>query len=255
MILNITILGSGTSMGVPMIGCNCSVCSSSDSRDKRLRSSVLLEADGKNIVIDTGPDFRQQMLQNHVAHLDGVLLTHEHNDHIAGLDDVRAFNWINGSFVNVYGESRVLKSLRKGFPYAFSETKYSGLPEIKLNEIGEKPFFVEGIKILPIRVMHHKLPILGYRIDDFTYITDVNSIPESEFDKIIGTKVLVIVGLRKEPHISHYSLCQALEVIEKVKPEKAYITHISHQLGLHSEINKTLPEGVELAYDGLKIEL
>ncbi len=255
MILNITILGSGTSMGVPMIGCNCSVCSSSDSRDKRLRSSVLLEADGKNIVIDTGPDFRQQMLQNRVAHLDAVLLTHEHNDHIAGLDDVRAFNWINGSSVNVYAEPRVLNSLRKGFSYAFSEIKFSGLPEITLNEIGELAFFVEGIKILPIRVMHHQLPILGYRIDDFTYITDVNSIPESEFDKIIGTKVLVIDGLRKEPHISHYSLCQALEVVEKVKPYKAYITHISHQLGLHSEVNKTLPEGVELAYDGLQIEL
>lgn len=253
--LNITILGSGTSLGVPMIACKCPVCISSNSKDKRLRSSVLIEASGKNIVIDTGPDFRQQMLQNKVMHLNGILFTHEHKDHTAGLDDVRAFNWINGTLANVYGESRVLDSLRQEFSYAFSESKYPGLPEIILHEIGEKPFSFEGIEIVPIRVMHHKLPVLGFRIEDFTYITDANTIPEPEFEKLVGTKVLVIDGLRHEPHISHFSLQQALDVISLVKPEQAFITHISHQLGLHHEVNKMLPQGVELAYDGLLIKI
>ena len=253
--LNITILGSGTSLGVPMIACKCAVCTSKNPKDKRLRSSVLIEAEGKNIVIDTGPDFRQQMLQNKVTHLNGILFTHEHKDHTAGLDDVRAFNWINGTLANVYGESRVLDSLRKEFSYAFSESKYPGLPEIILHEIGEKPFSIEGIEIIPIRVMHHKLPVLGFRIADFAYITDVNTIPEQQFETLAGTKVLVIDGLRHEPHISHFSLQQALEVINLVKPEKAYITHISHQLGLHNEVNETLPQGVDLAYDGLLIKI
>lgn len=238
-----------------MIACKCAVCNSPNSRDKRLRSSVLIEAEGKNIVIDTGPDFRQQMLQNNVSHLDGILFTHEHKDHTAGLDDVRAFNWINGTLANVYGESRVLDSLRKEFSYAFSESKYPGLPEIILHEIGEMPFIIEGIEIVPIRVMHHKLPVLGFRIKDFTYITDAKTIPESEYDKMLGTKVLVIDGLRNEPHISHFSLQEALDVISLVKPEQAYITHISHQLGLHNEVNKMLPKGVELAYDGLRLTI
>lgn len=215
----------------------------------------MIEASGKNIVIDTGPDFRQQMLQNKVMHLNGILFTHEHKDHTAGLDDVRAFNWINGTLANVYGESRVLDSLRQEFSYAFSESKYPGLPEIILHEIGEKPFSFEGIEIVPIRVMHHKLPVLGFRIEDFTYITDANTIPEPEFEKLVGTKVLVIDGLRHEPHISHFSLQQALDVISLVKPEQAFITHISHQLGLHHEVNKMLPQGVELAYDGLLIKI
>ncbi len=247
----ITLLGTGTSLGVPMIACKCPVCLSSNTKDKRLRSSVLIETEGKNIIIDTGPDFRYQMLRSNTLYLDGILITHAHKDHTAGLDDVRAFNWINSSPANVYGEPDVLESLRQEFAYAFSESKYPGLPEIVLHDIDENPFYIGDIPIIPIRVMHHRLPILGFRIGDFTYITDSNYVPETEFDKIIGSKVIVIDGLRIKPHISHFNLEQAIELIQKWKPQQAYITHISHQMGLHDEVNKRLPEGIELGYDGL----
>lgn len=251
----ITFLGTGTSLGVPMIACQCPICHSSDKKDKRLRSSVLIEIEGRNILIDAGPDFRWQMLRSKTLHLDGILITHEHKDHTAGLDDVRAFNWLNNTPCHVYAEERVLKSLRQEFAYAFSESKYPGLPEVILNEIDDHPFAIEGIQIIPIRAMHHRLPVFGFRIGDFTYITDANYIPKEEYHKIYGSKVLVLNGLRPEPHVSHFSLPQALEMIEVLKPERAYITHISHQLGFHRTVNDTLPPGVELAYDGLQIEI
>jgi phosphoribosyl 1,2-cyclic phosphate phosphodiesterase len=247
----ITLLGTGTSFGVPMIACKCPVCLSSDPKDNRLRSSVLIESGGQNIIIDTGPDFRYQMLRSKTMHLDGILITHAHKDHTAGLDDVRAFNWINGTPAMVYGESEVLESLRREFAYAFSDSKYPGLPEINLHSIDENPFFIGNIQIIPIRAHHHRLPVLGFRIGDFTYITDSNHVPKSEFSKIAGSKVIVINGLRHESHISHFNLNQALALIEQWKPQQAYITHISHQMGLHKDVNAILPDGVELGYDGL----
>ncbi len=255
MSLRITILGSGTSLGVPMIACSCKVCQSTNPKDKRQRASVLIQSGETNLVIDTGPDFRMQMLQSGLTHLEGILITHSHKDHTAGLDDVRAFNWINNTPAHVYAEAPVIKSLRQEFAYAFSESKYPGLPEIILNKIDEHPFEIEGIPIIPIRVMHHLLPILGFRIGDFTYLTDTNHVPEREYSKIRGSKVLVVDGLRHDTHISHFNLSQALELIAELKPDKAYITHISHQMGLHDTINPTLPPNVELAYDGLLIEL
>ena len=238
-----------------MVACQCPVCRSTDPRDKRLRSSVLVEANGKNFIIDTGPDFRYQMLRSNITHLEGILITHAHKDHTAGLDDVRALNWINSTPANVYGEPNVLESLRQEFSYAFSESKYPGLPEIVLHGIDEHPFEVEGIPIIPIRVMHHHLPVMGFRIGDFTYITDANYIAEEEFPKIEGSKVVVIDGLRHEPHISHFHLQQALDLIAIWKPERAFITHISHQLGRYRDVNPTLPKGVELGYDGLSFEI
>jgi phosphoribosyl 1,2-cyclic phosphate phosphodiesterase len=249
--LKVTILGSGTSLGVPVIGCNCRVCSSKNEKDKRLRTSALIQIEDVNILIDAGPDFRGQMLKSNTHHLEAILLTHEHRDHTAGLDDVRAFNWINGSPVNVYAESNVLDSLRQMFFYAFAESKYPGVPEFLVHEIGEDVFFINNIKVTPIRGVHSKLPVLGFRIGAFTYITDMNYIAPNQIEKIAGSKVIVINGLRHEYHHSHFNLQQALDLIRIWKPKQAYITHISHQLGLHEEVNKTLPEGVELAYDGL----
>lgn len=253
--MKVTILGSGTSMGVPMIACKCEVCQSSNPKDKRMRSSVLLQINGKNIVVDAGPDFRMQMLNAAITHLDGILITHSHKDHVAGLDDVRAFNWINHTPVEVFAEPNVIQSLRQEFFYAFEETKLLGLPDISLNKIGTNSFKVDEISVTPIRLMHHKLPVLGFRVHDFAYLTDTNQIPAYELHKLHGVKVLVIDGLRIKEHISHFNLAQALDVIEMLKPQKAYITHISHQMGLHNEVNKTLPHGVELAFDGLVIDL
>ena len=238
-----------------MIGCNCSVCTSENPRDKRMRSAVLMQTENKNIVIDTGPDFRMQMLNSGISHLDGVLITHSHKDHVAGLDDVRAFNLINKAPVQVYAEANVLRSIKQEFSYAFSDFKYPGLPEINLTEISTEHFVVAGISITPIRLMHHKLPILGFRTGDFSYLTDTNHIPQEEFYKLEGTKVLVIDGLRIREHTSHFNLEQALRVIEILQPQKAYITHISHRMGLHDDVNAFLPKGVELAYDGLVIDL
>lgn len=248
----ITILGSGTSGGVPMIACKCEVCTSQNPKDKRLRSAVLVQTNTKNIVIDTGPDFRMQMLTADVTHLEDVLITHSHKDHLAGLDDVRAFNMINKKSVTVYAEQNVVDVIKNDFFYAFSDIKFTSLPQIKLQIIDDKPFFIDDIEIIPIRLMHYKLPIFGYRIGDFAYLTDTNHIPESEFSKLENLKVLVIDALRKKEHISHFNLEQVLEVIEKIAPEKAYLTHISHQMGLHDVVNAELPENIELAYDGLQ---
>ena len=238
-----------------MIGCECNVCTSTSSFDKRLRVSVLIEIDGKNIVIDTGPDFRYQMLRAKVKHLEAILITHEHKDHVAGLDDVRAFNYLQKKEMNVYAHKRVHGSLEREFHYAFADFKYPGVPLIKLNEIQNVPFLVDGVEIVPIEVMHHLLPVLGFRIGDFTYITDAKSISDIEKEKIKGTQVLVINALQKQGHISHFTLEEAINFAREMKAEKTYFTHISHRMGKHSDISQELPEGVALAYDNLVIEL
>ena len=253
--MKITFLGTGTSQGVPLIACSCKVCLSGDSRDKRLRSSILIEDKGKTIVIDTGPDFRQQMLRENVKTLDAVVFTHEHKDHTAGFDDIRAFNFIHKKKMDVYASARVQEAIRREFAYIFSDFKYPGIPEINLHLLENELTVIEGIDFLPIEVIHYKLPVFGFRINDFTYITDANYISDIEKEKIKGSKILVLNALRREPHISHNTLEQAVQLVKEMKPEKAYFTHISHQLGLHADVEKELPPGIELAYDGFKIEL
>lgn len=253
--MKITFLGTGTSQGVPLIACPCNVCQSTDSRDKRLRSSVMIEDRGKTLVIDTGPDFRQQMLREDVKNVDAVLFTHEHKDHIAGFDDIRAFNFLNKKKMEVYASARVQEAIRREFAYIFSDFKYPGIPEINLHLLENKQLSVEGVPVLPIEVMHYKLPVFGFRINDFTYITDANHISDIEKEKIAGTKVLVLNALRREPHISHFTFAQAIELAQELNVPKVYFTHISHQLGLHTEVQNELPSNIELAYDGLKIEL
>ncbi|MFT2007971.1 MBL fold metallo-hydrolase [Pontibacter sp. 13R65] len=253
--MKITFLGTGTSQGVPVIGCSCEVCCSVDYRDKRLRVSVHLQIGDKSLIIDTGPDFRQQVLRERIKTLDALLFTHEHKDHTAGLDDIRAYNFLQKKDMPVYGEQRVLNQLKQEFPYIFSGANYPGIPRVALHPVTEAPFEVEGILVTPIRVLHYKLPVLGYRIGDFTYITDVNYIAPEEMDKIRGSKVVVLDALRREPHISHYSLQEALDVLAELRPEKAYITHISHLMGQHRHVEMQLPDFVSLAHDGLQIEV
>jgi len=254
--VKITLLGTGTSQGVPMIGCNCQVCLSKDKKDKRLRSSVLIEHNNTTVVIDAGPDFRYQMLRAGVKNLDAVLLTHEHYDHVAGLDDIRAFNRIRKRPMDVYAEKRVLTRVEHELDYAFGDRKLPGLPSIRLNEIDESESFTVGnIDFIPLRTLHHKLPVLGFRAGDFAYITDTNFIPQETFEKLRGVRTLVLNALRIKPHISHFNLEQAVEAMKKINPEKGIFTHMSHQIGLHTEVNKSLPEGMELGYDGLEIIL
>ncbi len=251
----ITFLGTGTSQGVPMIGCPCNVCKSVSSFDKRLRSSVMIESEGKRVVIDTGPDFRQQMLREDVTSLDAVVFTHEHKDHIAGLDDVRAFNYLNKTSMNVYATTQVQEALKREFFYVFSGVNYPGIPRLTLNTINDKPFEVSGMKFIPIPMKHLDLPVLGFRIGNFTYITDANFIPDESKALIKGTEVLVLNALRREKHISHFNLEEALELVDEFKPKQTYFTHISHQLGLHDEVNAELPENVSCAWDGLRVDL
>lgn len=253
--MKITFLGTGTSQGVPLIACTCEVCTSEDARDKRLRTSILLEFNDIAIVVDTGPDFRQQMLREKVKRLDAVLFTHEHKDHIAGLDDIRAFNFILKRKIDVYASNRVQDAIRREFAYIFSDTKYPGIPEIELHTIQNKPFEIQGIPVIPIEVLHYKLSVFAFRFGDFVYITDANAISQQEKKKIMGCKILVINALRRQAHVSHFTLQEALDLIAELKPEKAYLTHISHQLGKHSNIEKELPSGVFQAYDGLQIQL
>jgi len=253
--VKVTFLGSGTSQGIPVIACSCAVCTSVDTRDKRLRSSILLQVDDKNIVIDSGPDFRYQMLRAGVTHLDALVFTHEHKDHTAGLDDIRAFNYKQGESINVYAHKRVQDALKKEFSYIFAHHKYPGIPQLDLFEIGHHPFEVAGVPFIPIEVMHFQLPVLGFRIADFTYITDAKTVSDVEKAKIKGTKVLVINALQQEKHISHFTLEEALAFAQEIGAEKTYFTHISHRLGTHQKISELLPAGVELAYDGLCIEL
>jgi phosphoribosyl 1,2-cyclic phosphate phosphodiesterase len=251
--VKITFLGTGTSQGVPVIACKCNTCISSDLYDKRLRSSVLLEADDVTLVFDAGPDFRQQMLKENVSKLDAIILTHEHKDHIAGLDDVRAFNYKSQDAIDIYSEERVQKVIKKEYSYVFSEYQYPGIPKMRLNSIPEHGFNIKMIKIIPVRVFHYRLPVYGFRVGDFAYITDANYIPEESKEKLYGVKYLVINALRKEKHISHFSLREAIDFIREISPKKAFITHISHQMGLHKEVSKELPQGITLAFDGLKI--
>jgi phosphoribosyl 1,2-cyclic phosphate phosphodiesterase len=253
--LTITFLGTGTSQGIPVIGSNHPVCLSTDPKDKRLRVSALVEFEGYNILIDCGPDFRAQMLTNQITHIDAILYTHEHNDHTAGLDDIRPYFFRQGD-IPIYAHKRVLDSLRKRFEYIFeSENKYPGAPSVVVNEIQNVPFKFKEIDIIPVNVMHNRVQVFGYRIANLAYLTDVKTIEEEEIEKLRGVKVLVINALRIEKHHSHFNLEDALEFINNVKPERAYIIHISHVMGFHEEVQAQLPENVFLAYDNLKITL
>lgn len=245
-------MGTGTSQGVPVIACDCAVCQSNNSMDKRLRTSALVQINDLNIIIDSGPDFRYQVLRTGIQKLDAILFTHQHRDHIAGLDDVRSFNFIQKRAMPIYGNELVIEQIKREFHYVF-EKKYPGIPQLEIHQIDKKPFSVQGLPVTPIEVLHHKLPVLGFRINDFTYITDANIIPEKELGKIVGTKTLVLNALQKDDHISHFTLDEALKVIEMIHPKKAFLTHISHKMGLHEEVSKELPPNVFLAYDGLSI--
>ncbi|UII29443.1 MBL fold metallo-hydrolase [Fulvivirga maritima] len=253
--MKVTTLGTGTSQGVPVIACDCEVCKSLDYHDKRTRTSIHIEIEGKSFIIDTGPDFRNQVLRERITQLDAIIFTHEHKDHTAGLDDVRAFNFKQQKDMPIYARSRVIDQLKQEFSYAFAEKKYPGVPQIRVNEITGQPFEVEGVEFTPIEVMHLKLPVFGFRIKDFTYITDANYISEEQKEKIKGSKVLLLNALQKEHHISHFNLEEALALAKEINAEKTYLTHISHKMGLHKEIEPTLPENVHLAYDGLTIEI
>ncbi|QEC54241.1 MBL fold metallo-hydrolase [Anseongella ginsenosidimutans] len=253
--MKITFLGTGTSQGVPVIACDCQVCTSGDPCDKRLRSSVLIEDKHTTAVIDSGPDFRYQMLRAGVKQLDAIVLTHEHKDHLAGMDDIRAFNFRQEEPMDVFATPRVQETIIREFAYVFSSVKYPGLPRIKLIEIQNKPFKVGTLRFQPVEVLHYKLPVFGYRIGDFTYITDAKTIEPEEKEKIKGSKVLVLNALQKEAHVSHFTLDEAVRLAGELGAERTYLTHISHKLGRHAEIESKLPPGIHLAYDGLVLTL
>ncbi len=253
--LKVSFLGTGTSQGIPVIACECEVCQSVDTRDKRLRTSVMVETEGKVFIIDTGPDFRQQMLTHQVKNLTAILFTHEHKDHVAGLDDVRAFNFKMKKHIDVYAELRVQESLRREYAYIFAKNKYPGIPQIEMRTIENELFHIEGIAILPIRAYHYQLPVFGYRFGGFAYLTDVKTIPDEEKEKLLDLDILIINALRKEEHISHMNLSEALDLINEVKPKIAYLTHLSHSFGLHAYEELKLPSGIKIAYDGLSFML
>lgn len=253
--MKLTFLGTGTSQGVPVIACRCHVCRSVDERDRRLRTSALLTTDdGKHILFDIGPDFRQQMLRQKVESLDAIMVTHAHRDHVAGLDDVRSFNYVQHKNMDVYLNAIAKHALMRDYGYIFEHHEYPGLPEADLHEV-DAPFVAAGVTVVPVKAMHKDLPILAFRVGEMAYITDANHIAPEELEKLKGVKVMVINALRREKHFSHFSLPEALEVIDKVQPERAYLTHISHEMGLHAEVEKTLPQGVFLAYDNLEVEI
>lgn len=251
--MRITFLGTGTSMGVPVIACTCEVCQSTHPRDKRLRSSVLIETQGLTLLIDAGPDFREQMLRAKVRHIDAILLTHGHTDHVGGLDDVRAINWQMQRPMPIYAETFVLDELKQRYAYAFAEHKYPGVPEYELQTIGTEPFSFQHIRIEPFRVWHHKLPVLGFKLGRMAYITDANRIESHVLENLKNLDTLIINGLREEQHLSHFSLPEAIDIIRSLAPKQAYITHISHQLGPHEKVNAQLPPNIQLAYDGLVV--
>lgn len=253
--MKITFLGTGTSQGVPIIACQCPICLSNNPKDNRLRSSLLIQTHNGNLVIDSGPDFRQQMLRQKVTDLRALLFTHGHKDHTAGMDDIRAFNYILQKPIDIYADKATIQVLKKDFDYAFSDKKYPGVPELEIHEIINQPFCIDQTVITPIEVLHYKLPVYGFRINDFTYITDANYISDTEKNKIKGSRILVLNALRKEPHISHFSLSEAITLAQEIGAEQTYFTHISHQLGLHEEVQSQLPENIYLAYDGLTIEI
>jgi phosphoribosyl 1,2-cyclic phosphate phosphodiesterase len=253
--LSIEFLGTGTSSGVPMIACDCDVCRSTDKKDKRLRSSILVRSATTTIVVDTGPDFREQMLRSEIKNLDAVLFTHSHKDHIAGLDDVRAYNYINRKPMELYATTATEEALRREFYYAFTDKKYPGIPQLNFHNIGAEPFNIGDIPVIPVMVWHLNMPVMGFRFGSFTYITDANRIEESEKQKIRGSEIMVVNALRKQDHISHYTLGEALDLVDELEVGTAYFTHISHQLGRHAEVESELPEGRHLAYDGLRLKI
>lgn len=253
MSIKITFLGTGTSQGVPIVACDCEVCTSIDSRDKRLRSSILIETEKTRIIIDAGPDFRFQLLREKIKRLDAVVFSHEHKDHIAGLDEVKSFNFIHKMRMPVYATKRVELALHREFAYIFSDEKYPGIPEIDVFNFDDEPFYVGDILLEPINVLHYKMQVKGFRVNDFAYITDANFISESEKEKLKNLNVLVLNALRKEPHVSHFTFEEAIALVKELKPRKAYFTHISHQLGLHEVVTKELPANIELAVDGLQL--
>jgi len=253
--IKLTFLGTGTSIGVPVITCDCMVCTSADKRDKRFRTSAMLEIGEEVFVIDSGPDFRIQMLRENVKNLTAILFTHEHRDHIAGLDDVRAFNYVLNKRIDIYGTQKTMEMIKTEFPYIFSEQRYFGAPQLNVHQIDDKPFNISGYDFIPINVFHDKLPVLGYRIGDLTYITDASYIETEEIDKIRGSKVIVINALRNSKHVSHFSVAEAVEILEDLRPEKAYLTHMSHFIGNHADLEKKLPAFIKPAYDGLRIEI
>lgn len=249
----LTFLGTGTSQGVPVIACNCEVCKSNDPRDNRLRCSVLVEWDDHAFVIDTGPDFRQQMLRLGISKLDGVIFTHEHKDHVAGLDDIRAFNYIMNKEMAVYATPQVQETIKREFPYIFSENPYPGAPQLVLHTLGLDPFNLFNYRVIPVQAQHFLIPVLGFRFGKLAYLTDANYISYEEKDKLLGLDILIINALRYQKHVSHFNLDEALELIEELKPKQAYLTHLSHQIGLHDNLLKTLPNNVSPAYDGLTL--
>jgi len=253
--VTITLLGTGTSQGVPVIACDCEVCTSADPKDKRLRSSVMVEVDDKVVVIDSGPDFRYQMLREKVKRLDAIIFTHEHKDHVAGMDDIRAFNYRQQSAIDIYATERVQTALKREFAYVFHDFKYPGVPQVNLLTITNGIFEVKGIPIIPIEVLHYKLPVLGFRIGDFTYITDAKTIAPEEREKIVGSKILVINALQRDKHISHFTLEEAVAFAQEMGAGQTYFTHISHKLGKHADVSLELPPNIHLAYDGLTFEL
>ncbi len=252
--IKITFLGTGTSSGVPMIGCECEVCQSSDIKDNRLRSSILVQSANTTLVVDTGPDFRYQMLRQKIKHIDAVVFTHPHKDHMAGLDDIRAFNFFTQKPIDVFADSLTEEAVRRDFYYAFTDTKYPGIPDLNLITISMEPFIVGDIPIVPILVWHLKMPVMGFRFGKFTYITDANRIDESEKAKIRGSEVLVLNSLRKQKHISHFTLGEAIDMVNELQIPEAYFTHMSHQMGKHADIEAELPDGMHLAWDGLTLE-
>lgn len=253
--LDISFLGTGTSSGVPMIGCNCDVCNSADPKDNRLRSSIMVRSAETTLVVDTTPDFRYQMLRTKTRHVDAILFTHPHKDHIAGLDDIRAFNFFSRQPMQLYANYLTEEALRRDYYYAFAENRYPGVPEIQLNQIDDKPFLVRELLVIPIEVWHLKMPVLGFRFGNFTYITDANRLDEDAKAKVRGSEVLVVNALRKEKHISHFNLEEAIALVQELEVPRAYFTHISHQLGLHGQVEASLPSGIHLAYDGLTLSL
>ncbi len=253
--MKITFLGTGTSQGVPVIGCKCVACRSDDPHDNRLRSSILVYDDATTIVIDTGPDFRQQMLREKVTGLDAVVYTHEHRDHIAGMDDIRSFNFLQKRSMDLYGEKRVLQSIRISFPYVFAENKYPGVPNVILHEINTDPFTIGHIRFVPIRMIHANMPVLGFRINNFAYLVDANFISFMEKEKLKGIEQVVIGALRKEKHHSHFTLDEAGKLFLELGARKGYITHISHQMGKEKEFKTLLPKGMIPAYDGLELKV